>query len=160
MNNIRPNGAVTKFLHEKPGCNLKKYFKHFDEALNSNKSTTKQIDRYAVVLVDYLDEYVVESFKHEEEAMNCCEYDEKIIHMEDHTRFIFAFSIIKKNLGRDNNVGAIYEGLRSLVDRWMVDHVNNKDLILYNHVKRNALGISLTIGKSNFGVHQRIKIFN
>lgn len=158
MNNIRPNGLVTEFLHEKPGYNLKKYFKHFNDALNDNKSSKNHIDRCVMALIDYLDEYVAESFTHEEAAMNYCEYDDMVAHMEEHTRFIFAFSMLKKNLCRGGNLDSIYEGLRSLIDRWMKAHVNKEDMVVYNHVKRDLLGISSGMGKSNSRPISKIKV--
>ena len=158
MNNIRPNGLVTEFLHEKPGQKLKIHFKHFNDALKSNKSSSNHINRCAMALVDYLDEYVSDSFTHEEMAMSFCEHDKMAVHMEEHRRFIFAFSMLKKNLCKDKNVEAIYEGLRSLIDRWMTSHVNKSDMIVYNNVKRDILGLSSGMDKSNLGAISKIKV--
>lgn len=85
-------------------------------------------------LLEFLDEYVVAHFHHEEQAMSRYSYPDILKHLEEHTRFIDEISAIKKE-SRQCGSG-LAEVVRRRLHDWLVDHIGEIDKTLGAFLKQ------------------------
>ena len=82
-----------------------------------------------IKLLDFLDDYVVEHFHDEEQAMSKVDYPDMLTHLGEHTVFIDELAKIKDELEHGVTAGLIDE-VQDQVARWFENHVIKTDKVL------------------------------
>ncbi|MCL1889072.1 MAG: hemerythrin family protein [Desulfovibrionaceae bacterium] len=96
-----------------------------DVVLIGTKSVSKEEMQKTI---DFLDEYIVEHFKDEEELQIQCNYNKYGSHKEKHQSFISYFQKMKGEFSANGPSAVFTADLNNYVINWIVSHIKNTDV--------------------------------
>jgi hemerythrin len=104
---------------------------HIEEANCSCDTAGSKDDACELLkLLDFLDDYVVEHFHDEEQAMSKGAYPDMLKHLEEHTIFIDEIGKVRTELESTGVTHALVEELHTQVADWFKNHIAETDKLL------------------------------
>ncbi len=84
-------------------------------------------DKEVMHLIEFLENYVIEHFRDEEELQIRSKYPEFTAHKKEHTSFFADVQNFKGLLKNGSNQKNYVLQIHQLVSQWLVDHISNTD---------------------------------
>jgi len=102
---------------------------------NLMRESSKEMSGKAL---DFLGEYVVSHFAHEEKLMEQCNYPYVMEHKELHNRFIKTLHDLKKKFEESNGTQAVRTEIHYAALSWLVNHIKVIDQRFTDYYKSNS----------------------
>lgn len=88
-------------------------------------------------LMDFLDEYVVNHFHDEEQAMSRYAYPEMVEHLKEHTTYIERLAALRDSLSAGGTTESFIAEVRESVVEWFKNHIQSRDVELGRYLLKN-----------------------
>ena len=97
----------------------------------SSSSRSEKIDE----AVNFLADYTVKHFKHEESLMSESTYPDTDKHKKQHQDFLQSFLALKERIQKEGSTMQVHVEVNQTVVDWLITHVLGSDKLLADHYK-------------------------